>query len=206
MEIKKKALKEIIDSNGSLIGLNDIPQNGSDLESQAHGTTDTNAKIGQQPFRYDMMGRFGFSNLPFMEEGTEDQGELGLISDLSNLMYERYKEILGFYYKNPNKLKSDYRKISNGTADSDKEVNVEYAEKIMRIVKKHFEIAFKEPETIDEGAVVEDKVVDKRGEDEISTKSNDNGVREKRLEKIAGLINKLDKKDVNKLINLLEGK
>jgi hypothetical protein len=48
-------------------------------------------------------------------------------------------------------------------------------------------------------------VVDKKGEDEIASKSKDKEVQSKELEKIAGLINKkLDKQDIDKLINLLE--
>ena len=203
MNITKKDLFEIIDSNGELIGNNAIPTTGADLESQANNTTDYNAKIGTQPFRYDMLGRFGFSMMPFME-GKEDQSENELLNELGELMYDRYVEILRFYYKNPNKLKSDYRKISDGDSDVNKEVNSEYANKIMKIVVKHFENAFKQPEQIDEANVVEDKMVNSKKEDEISKKSNDNDFTEKRLEKIAGLINKLDKSDINKLKNLLE--
>ncbi len=203
MNITKKSLQEIIDTNGELIGNNAIPTTGADLESQASNTTDYNAKIGTQPFRYDMLGRFGFSMMPFME-GKEDQSENELLSELGELMYDRYVEILKFYYKNPNKLKSDYRKISDGDGDVNKEVNSEYANKIMKIVVKHFENAFKQPEQIDEANVVEDKMVSSKKEDEISKKSNDNDVTEKRLEKIAGLIKKLHKSDINKLKNLLE--
>lgn len=203
MSITKKNLQEIIDGNGELIGVNDIPTTGADLETQANNTTDYNAKIGTQPFRYDMLGRFGFSMMPFME-GKEDQSENELLCELGELMYDRYVEILKFYYKNPNKLKSDYRKISDGDSDVNKEVNSEYANKIMKIVVKHFENAFKQPEQIDEANVVEDKMVNSKKEDEISKKGSDNDVTEKRLEKIAGLINKLDKSDINKLKNLLE--
>ena len=49
-------------------------------------------------------------------------------------------------------------------------------------------------------------MVGKKNEDEISKKDDGNDVREKKLEKIAGLINKLEKKDIDKLINLLERK
>ena len=82
MKIKKKDLVEIIDSNGELIGSDDIPTNGSDLETQANNTTDYNAKVGTQPFRYDMLGRFGFTLMPFME-GKENQGQQELIDDLA---------------------------------------------------------------------------------------------------------------------------
>jgi len=151
-----------------------------------------------------MLGRFGFTMMPFME-GKESQEQVELFTELINLMYDRYAEVIKFYYKNPNKLKSDHRKISDGTADPQKEVNVEYAKKIIEIIKKHFEKTLK-PENIDESKVVEDRVIDKKSEDEISKKSNDNDIKEKQLKKIAGLINKLDNGDINKLINLLERK
>ena len=57
-----------------------------------------------------------------------------------------------------------------------------------------------------EDNVAEDKLVDKRGEDEISQKAEDNDIKDKKLEKIAGLISKLDQKDKDKIANLLERK
>jgi len=206
MKFKKKDLMEIIDSNGDLIGKNDTPTSGADLETQANGTTDMNVGKGQQPFRYDMLGRFGFTMMPFME-GKESQEQLKLIKDLTELMHQRFVDIIGHYYRNPNKLKPDYRKESEGEGSKEHEkYDKEYAMKIMKVVQKHFEDAFDEPKTIDEAKVVEDKIMGKRGEDEISNKSEDKEVTDKKLEKIAGLINKLDKKDIDKLKNLLEAK
>ena len=210
MIFTKKKLAEIIDSNGDLIGSEDIPKNGADLESQASNTTDYNAKVGTQPFRYDMLGRFGFTLLPFFE-GKENQGQVELLNDLAELAYNRYMEILEYYYRNPNKLKSDYRIMSEKTfetqPDEKKEQNFKCAKNMIKTVEKHFEDAFKEPETLDEANVVEDKVVDKKSEDEISNKSEDREVKGKQVEKIAGLINKkFDKEDIDKLINLLENK
>lgn len=216
MQLKKKELMEIIDSNGDLIGKNDVPTIDANADTQASNTTDYNAKVGTQPFRYDMLGRFGFSMFPFMEGKEDNQEQQELINDLAHLAYDRYMEILEYYYRNPNKLKSDFRQLSEKTFDSQpddkKEKNFECARKMASIVQKHFENAFKESESLDEGKlvdedkVVEDKLVDKRGEDEISKKSEDKEVREKKIEKIAGLINKLEKKDIDKLINLLERK
>lgn len=204
MKITKSKLFEIIDSNGELIGSEDIPHNGANLETQANNTTDYNVQIGTQPFRYDMLGRFGFTLLPFME-GKENQGQSELLGDLVDLMYDRYAEILKFYYKNPNKLKSDFRKLSSRESDPQKEVNFEYAKKIIKVIQKHFENAFKEPKQIDESSVVEDRVVKEKSEDEMSKRSKDGEVSDKQVEKIAGLINKkFDKEDIDKLINLLE--
>ena len=204
MKLKKKDLVEIIDTDGHLIGKSDIPTHGADLETQASNTTDYNAKVGQQPFRYDMLGRFGFTLMPFLE-GKENQGQKELLDDLIKLMHERFVDIISHYYRNPNKLKPDYRKESEGqTSEEAKKFDAEYAKKIVKIVEKHFEGAFKEePDMIDE-SIIEEKLIDKKSEGEITKKSDDKGVREKKLEKIAGLINKLDKQDINKLMNLLE--
>lgn len=206
MKIKKNELFEIIDSNGDLIGSDDIPKTGADLETQANNTTDYNVQIGTQPFRYDMLGRFGFTLLPFMEGKEYNGGQQEFIDDLAELLNQNRVELVKYYFKNPNKLKPDYRKSTEKDFEwFNKDECYGVAKKIADLVQKHFENAFKEPKQIDESSVVEDKVVDKRGEDEISKKSEDGGVKEKQLEKIAGLINnKFNKKDIDNLINLLE--
>jgi hypothetical protein len=213
MKITKKELNEIIDSNGDLIGNDDIPRSGSDMETQANGTTDQNVQKGNQPFRYDMLGRFGFTLLPFFE-GEENQEQTELIKEVSNEFLELYKEFLEYYFRNPNKIKSDYRRIvQDGHHDDNQIFNFSTnSQKIIKIFEKHFEGSFKQPENLDESAVseekvVEDKVIDKKSEDEMSKKGEDKEVREKQVEKIAGLINrKFDKGDIDKLINLLERK
>jgi len=210
MKIKKKDLLEIIDSNGELIGKDDIPKNGANLETQASNTTDYNQKIGTQPYRYDFISRMGFSMLPFFEsrQGFQEKNQQILLNKLSEFMHEKYLDVLKYYYKNPNKLKSDYRKESeNKTHSEDCEKNdIGWAKKIIKIIEQHMINVLNEPENIDEGKVVEDKIIKKKTEDEMSKKSEDKEIKEKKLEKIAGLINKLEKKDIDKLINLLERK
>ena len=211
MKLKKIDLLEIIDSNGELIGKNDMPTSGADLESQANNTTDYNLKIGTQPFRYDMLGRFGFSLLPFME-GKENQEQKELINVLAELVHKKYMKDLQYFYKNPNKLKSDYRKVVGDKYHSEEcqKADTEWAKKIIKLIEPHFEKAFKEPidetNSITESKVEEDKLVNKKSEDEMSKKSKDEEIKDKKLQKVAGLINKLDKKDIDKLINLLERK
>jgi len=208
MKLKKRELFEIVDSNGELITKNDTPTTGSDLESQANNTTDYNVKVGTQPFRYDMLGKFGFTLLPFFE-GKENQEQVELLNDLTELMHQRYAETLEYYYRHPNKLKPDFRKSTeeaHGHDDECEKSNIKRAKEAIKIVEKHFENAFKQPETLDETKVAEDKVIDKKDEDEISKKSEDGDIKEKQLKKIAGLINKLDQGDINKIKNLLEKK
>jgi hypothetical protein len=208
MQLKKKELMEIIDSNGDLIGRNDMPSVDANADTQASNTTDYNVKIGTQPFRYDMLGRFGFTLMPFME-GKENQGQKEFLDELTGLMHQKYAEILEYYFRNPNKIKSDFRKSQEETPGHDEECekrDIKWAREVIKVVEKHFENAFKEPESLDEAKVAEDKIVDKKAEDEISNKTEDKEVRDKKLEKIAGLINKLEKKDIDKLKNLLERK
>lgn len=211
MKLTKKQIDEIVDIDGDLIGVDDIPQNGADLESQAHGTTDQNVTIGHQPYRYDMLGRFGFTLLPFFE-GVEDAKPDDLLDELAEYMYKRYMEILEHYYRNPQKLKNDFRKKSKLSFEEDEsnEIDYETAEKILEIVKKHFGKSMKEldenlKEGVNENAFVEGKMLGKKeGDKDVVSKSDDRGVRDSKLEKIAGLINKLDKEEVKKIKNLLE--
>lgn len=212
MNLTKKKLYEIIDSQGELIGNNNIPSAGNDLESQANNTTDYNAKVGMQPFRYDMLGRFGFTLLPFFEgKDNEDINpeEVPLLKDLAELMYEKYKNILEHYYRNPNKLKSDFRLHSEEDFESQpqekRDIDYKWAKKVIALIHPYLEDKDVEKKSVEEGKIIEDKVVDKKSEIELSKKGENKGLRNKQVQKIAGLINKkFDKKDVDKLINLLE--
>ena len=80
----------------------------------------------------------------------------------------------------------------------------EKAKKVMSIIKPHLEKVFDLNPTdgLNEGNVVEDKLVDKKDKG-ISKKKNDKEMVSK-IEKVAGLLNKLNKDDLNKLVNLLE--
>jgi len=212
MEFKKKEIQEIIDGHGDLIGTDDMPQNDANADTQAKHTSDYNQKIGAQPFRYDMLGRFGFSMMPFMEGEEKHESQAELENDLIDLMNERFIDLVSHYKRNPKRIQSDYRKhVTDGeTSDETRKQDVEWAEKIMKVIEKHFEAQFKNldehyQENIAESKVVEDKMVSKK-EDEMSTKSDDRDITEKKIEKIAGLINKLEKKDIDNLINLIERK
>ena len=206
MKIKKKKIKKIFHGDRDLIDNDDIPKHGSDLETQAKGTSSKNAKIGTQPFRYDMLGRFGFTLMPFMEGEEHNESQEELMSDLVDLMHQRYIDILSHYKRNPKRIQPDYRKhVTDG--ESTEETNKydrEWAKKTIEVFQKHFEKAFEDSDTIDEGVLAE-KMVDRK-EDEMTEKSEDKELRDKKIKKIAGLINKLEKKDIDDLINLIETK
>ena len=215
MKIKKKDLNEIIDTHGDLIGTDDIPQNDANADTQAKGTTDTNMKIGTQPFRYDMLGRFGFTLMPFMEGEDKNQGQAELENDLIDLMNDRYLDLLKHYKRNPKRIQSDYRKhVTDGeTSEETMKYSIEWAAKILKVVEDHFGKAFSQIEKIDEvfqenmaeGKMIEDKMVDRK-EEKLVNKDDSKEIRDKKIEKIAGLINNLEKKDIDNLINLIERK
>lgn len=224
--LKKKDILEVVNSYGELIGREDTPNGGADLESAANNTTDYNATVSAQPFRYDMLGRFGFTMMPFFENEKEvdiDDSKIQILDDLAKLMYDKYKETLEYYFRNPNKLKPDFRLHSEVNFDSQpkekKDVDYEWAKKIIAIcdanmneVLSQEKIDATQKGTLAAGGkglkddVVQEKVLNKKDEEELSKKSNNKEVREKKIEKIAGLINKLHKKDVDELITLLERK
>jgi len=207
MKVTKKAVDEIVDLNGDLIDLSDVPQNGSNLETAANNTTDYNAKVGHQPFRYDMLGRFGFTLLPFFEGEDKNQGQAELENDIVDLMNERYVALLKQYYKNPQSLKTDHRKYVK-----DKEIDeaimkdsVTWADKVLKVVEEHFGKAFSKLEKIDENSFIEGKILDKKDDKELTGERKKNkDVLDKKAQKIADLINKLDKDEVKKIKNLLE--
>jgi hypothetical protein len=58
-------------------------------------------------------------------------------------------------------------------------------------------------ENLVESKMAEDKMVDK-DEDNFVNKGDGKEIRDKKISKIAGLINKLEKKDIDDLINLIE--
>jgi len=222
---KKKKISEVVDSYGELIGGDDKPRSGVDLESQASNTTDYNAKVKAQPFRYDMLGRFGFTMLPFFEgDGNEDvnDNENELLSNIAKILHKNYLNTLEYYYRNPNKLKSDFRKQSKLDFDSmpeDKQKELfEITKEIIGIIHPHLEDTDDEnknevldPKKVDDtqkntlaaggkGLKNEEKVLEKKTKEELTKKNKDREVLGTETKKIAGLLNKVDEK----LKNILE--
>ena len=209
MKLTKSQIQEIVDATGELIGADDYPENGVDLETAANNTTDYNSTIGHQPYRYDMLGRFGFTLLPFFE-GEEKGGKDDLLDAFEKLMHDRYEDILGHYYRHPNQLQPHYRKLSKGENPPESvKYDKEWAEKALDLVKKHFEGALKElnenlKEGLNEGSFREGKMLEKKDDKGVVGKKEDKDVVSKKAKKIADLINKLDKEDIKKIKNLLE--
>lgn len=73
-----------------------------------------------------------FSNL--FENKSDDK-----LEDLAELMYDKYKETLTYYYNNPDKLKEDYKLHNSVTFDTQpedkKKVDYKWAKKVLNILK-----------------------------------------------------------------------
>ena len=201
MKIKKLTNKidEVLDSDNNLIGYDDTPRAGGGLESQASSTTDYNAKISRQPFRYDMLGRFGFTLFPFFE-GEDSDKDLEFLNEVAGLMYETYKKTLEYYYKSPNKLKPHHRKTVK-----DESYNSEALEKIGKDLQEVLKtLVEKRKNKIEESSVHEDSILKEKNKKWIEKKEKDKEVLDKDIKKVAGLLNNFDKEELDELIKLLE--
>lgn len=197
--MKLRKINEVIDGDGNLIGHSDDPEKGGELESQAKNTTDYNAKISRQPYRYDMLGRFGFTLFPFFE-GVNSDENMEKLNVIAELMFETYKKTLEHYYKQPKNLKSDYRRLSQ-----DEDYSPKFLESMGENLQENVSKILNTLDTkIDESSVAEDKMVKEKTKRWIDSKSKDGEVLSGDVKKAMELINNMDKKDVIELINILE--
>ena len=206
--LNKQKLNEVVDTHGDLIGADAVPHTGSNIETAANGTTDDNVKIGTQPFRYDMLGRFGFTMMPFYES-VGDNDRLGLVNIIGKFVYENNLNMLKYYHKYPNKLQPDFRKKSKVKFES---LNDEDAEELIPMVNKLLNdispYLNKQVKNIEEAKVVEDKILLNRIDNEFKKKdeNKNSDVLDSKIKKVADLINKMNIDNKNKLIDLLEKK
>lgn len=207
MKYTKKQIEEIVNSDGELIDDDDYPTNGADLESAANNTTDYNVQVGHQPYRYDMLGRFGFTLLPFFESEDKENKDNDISNELKNTTFEIYKDIVGYYYKNPKKLQSDYRRLLKSEESNEiiNKFSEDWVNNIIDVIKPHLEKSFNDlnealKENISESEFVEGKMLDNKKPNEFAKKKNDNDIVDKQINKIAGLINKLSDEDFDNLI------
>jgi len=96
-------------------------------------------------------------------------------------------------------------------SDESNEHDYEAAKDILEIIKPYFEESLMGldsnlKDNLGESAFIEGKMLDKKEDKDLAgEKSGDSEVLDTQIKKIAGLVNKkLDKKEINKLINLLE--
>lgn len=211
--MKINDVNEIVNADGEIISSNnDEPVGGSNAETRANGTTDDNVSISHQPFRYDMLGRFGFTMMPFFENDDDNN----LRNDIAELINNHFMDIIEYYVKNPNKLKNDYKKLKNVPFDEqDDEIRtntMNWVDKIMDVLKNEVGSSLDDlNENLREFSINENEGTlvkkQKLSDDEINLKKKDHELVDNQIKKIAGLINKTfntDNKD--KLRKLLEDK
>lgn len=199
MNISKKRIQEIIDGEISLIGSNDRPEVSPNKETEASKTTDYNAKVHGQNFKNDFLGRFGFY---FYESDGDNKNVEDM---LAKIMYEKYKETLNYYHENPEKLNSDFELHQNTTfedqPEGSREHDYEWANDILKALAPHMK------NDINEAKVAEDKLKKKKDSDNnLVSKKGDNDIIDKKMKKVADLLDKLSDKEIDKLITVLENK
>lgn len=198
MNISKEKIQEIIDGDGNMMGDTDKPEVSPDQETQASKTTDYNAKAHGQNFKNDFLGRFGFYFY-------ESEGDNTNVEDmLAKIMYEKYKETLDWYHKNPDKVNSDWELHQNTTfedqPEGSREHDYEWASDILKALAPHMK------KDLNEAKVVEDKLTDKKDDKSVSDKKKDNDIVDTKMKKVADLLDKLSDKEIDKLITVLESK
>lgn len=196
--MKIKDLNEIVDSDGELIGSDNIPQVSSNADSEANNTTDYNLQIGHQPYRYDTLARFGFLGMPFYEGVDKNEKVNKFINESYETINEFYKSLMNEYYRKPDKLKSEFRKYKDSKFS---ELTENRKENIFETVSKMYELF----DSIVDRNLNENEIVVLKNNGIMSEKK-DNEILSVKLQKVADLINRLDYEEKQKLIKLIEDK
>lgn len=198
MKLSKEKIQEIINGNIGIIGSDNTPEMSPDIETRASKTTDYNAKVSGQNFKNDFLGRFGF----YFYESDGDNSNVENI--LAKIMYEKYKETLNHYHENPEKLNSDWELHQNTTfekqPEGSREHDYEWASDILKALSPHMK------KDLNESSVSEDKLTDKSDRKDLVNKKKDSDIIDKKMKKVAELLDKLSDSEVDKLINVLENK
>jgi hypothetical protein len=190
--MKINVINEIIDDEGGLIGSDNMPKTGSNLMSVSKRTSDYNMSMGHQKMGDHVLGYFGAVMMPFFEGEESNESST---KKFASAAFTLYLDILAYYYKNPNKLKNDYRVYVDKKA---------VPSEICKFVKMLLTDIKDKDMPVDESVVVEDKVLDSKNTEEFSKKSDAGDVNPKGIEKVADLINKLDNDAKLKLKKLIE--
>ena len=157
-------ISEIIDDNNELIGSNDSPSNGSDLETRVgKKTTDTNRGINTQNFSWNSFATF-FGSMLYEDDDNEKLIENS--NKLRRLIYSTFGDFL-----------NDCNGISYDKLDEDKleelsQLTKEFVIQVDEIMNSE------EPETIQEDEIVQKSIVNNTKKDvddliQIKKQSND---------------------------------
>lgn len=173
--MKKKEIFEFIDKNNALIGTYDKPRFNKQVETQANKTTDYNVQVNGQNYGHDFLGRFGF----YFYESTDGEVDVKKIDKLIKIIEIVGEDLYEFFKTNKiNSLKNGYKKYVHSLKNQLQGM-------------------------ITESYVGEDKITDKQIIDDIKEEKNESELNDK-LDDIADILTKINKNDLNKLIDLLE--
>jgi len=205
--MKKREIYEVLDSDGNLIGQDDMPHSNPN-EISADGTTDHNAAIGHQHFAHDFLGRFGF-NMYNESEGDDEGGSTDeLLKEIAKLNFEKFKEMIDSIYLDPNKI-GDYNKLVQKKFEDltpeESKSDFEFAKKVVALLqgksKKKKEPTLTENEI---SKMIED-VITKHDDDKSIVKKSDNDILDSKVkDKIKSLLSTLSDKDKSELIKHLK--
>lgn len=215
--ILRKIVDEIIDSNGDIIGKEDMPENDGNMDSMANTTSDRTQSAGHQSFRNNYAGLMGFS---VMED--ENRNNSNVIEEEDEIS-KKYKAIR---FDQEDKERGDIQFkvlpiLSKNKILIEKTHWLPYNEKGTQTIQtgsKWFDISEYEnlidrfrktgaKETLIESKLMEDKISDELSDDKSinKEKTSSNDVQDKKLKDIADVLNnKFNKIQLNKLVNLLE--
>jgi len=198
MKIKKKQIEEILDKDGNIIGNNSIPKVDVNMDTDAHGTTDQNAGMHAQNFKNDFLGRFGFYYYENSEQETPE-----VVDEIAKIAYKKFGKVLNHYKNDYRKLRADLDKF-NSDDSKPEDSDYEFAYEIMSAIKPHMEKAFdSENKKLDEDEIKEDILTNEKVDKSVVEKKDEDDLK---LKKVADLLNKLPKNELDKLMNLLEYK
>lgn len=173
---KKQILKEFVDKNNTLIGIDTGYNINKNSETNANQTTDKNVFTNAQNFSHDFLGRFGFS----FYENDGDNINVDKIKDFIKILKTLKGEMFSFFKENKiNSFKDGF-------------------DKFIKFVEGELSGIINE-------SVVEDKVLDSKSVEKIKNKKDEDEIFDE-IKNVADVLSKLNKNDINKLIRLLEKK
>ncbi|MFW6242722.1 MAG: hypothetical protein ACOC2W_01030 [bacterium] len=176
--MKKKKIQELVDDNNALIGYDDKNKAMGNKETRSKRTTDYNALVHGQNFGHDFLGRFGF----YFYEDNNDAVNVEKIEEFINLLKTLKDDMFEFFKQN------EINSLNKGFDQYIKSVEEELKG------------------MINESKIQEDKIKDKKDNDDEIFKNKSETEFSEKLKDVADVLTKLNNNDINKLITLLEKK
>lgn len=182
-----KKITEIIDDDNILIGSEDEPKYDNNKYSKSNvKSSDDTVFQAKQSYSDSLLGRFGF----YFYESEE---KTNLHNDLTELMYDKFKETLEFYHKNPDKLDGDYEKHFESEKSHINDTDRKWANKVIKIINDN------------DNEINENIVNDSEDKEIVKGKvPSETLISKENRKKINGLLSKLDKKQIDGLIEMLK--